>query len=425
MSTKLTAHDKKDLPAEDKLPDATRRRREHFLPIRKPDLVRLILSDERLATNEIADLNSICHRLDALIHLRFHRLLSQLKAAYAPCDPDADTRNLTDWSEVERVQMREHFFDSFGELARNANYLLLAQEQIESLAGIASDWGLRLDVDFSIFARLEVYARGDIMGQKSRRNWRNWFRVEQVDVPTHERLIVCFHLCDHPRMDETCNSQSIYLKMFKNIPKLDVDMLLPGTRAKMTLFDKGKIWFPTLSGLVLAFVRFAKVGALIVSGTLWGIFGFLAIIGGTIGYGIKSFFGYLQTQNKYQLNLTRNLYFQNLDNNAGVVHRLLDEAESQEFREAILAYYLLWRNAPKEGWTLQQLDEDAEAYLLEKIDLDVDFEADDAVRKLLQIGLAEQCHDQLIPVTLSTALERLAECWQFEWTIRGEDADER
>ena len=89
MSTKLTAHDKKDLPAADKLPDATRRRREHFLPIRKPDLVRLILSDERLATNEIADLNSICHRLDALIHLRFHGLLSQLKAAYAPCDPDA------------------------------------------------------------------------------------------------------------------------------------------------------------------------------------------------------------------------------------------------------------------------------------------------------------------------------------------------
>jgi hypothetical protein len=28
-------------------------------------------------------------------------------------------------------------------------------------------------------------------------------------------------------------------------------------------------------------------------------------------------------------------------------------------------------------------------------------------------------------VTLSTALERLAECWQFEWTTRGEDADER
>ena len=71
-----------------------------------------------------------------------------------------------------------------------------------------------------------------------------------------------------------------------------------------------------------------------------GIYGILAVVGVTAGYGVKSFFGYLRTKQKYQLNLTESLYYQNLDNNAGVLCRLLDEAEEQENREAVLGVLL-------------------------------------------------------------------------------------
>ena len=74
-----------------------------------------------------------------------------------------------------------------------------------------------------------------------------------------------------------------------------------------------------------------------------GIYGILTVLGVTVGYGMRSFYGYLQTKQKYQLNLTESLYYQNLDNNAGVLTRLLDEAEEQENREAALAYFFLWR----------------------------------------------------------------------------------
>src|SRR6185436_10749928 len=74
-----------------------------------------------------------------------------------------------------------------------------------------------------------------------------------------------------------------------------------------------------------------------------GVYGILTVLGVTCGYGIRSFYGYLQTKQKYQLNLTESLYYQNLDNNAGVLSRLLDEAEEQENREAILAYFFLWQ----------------------------------------------------------------------------------
>jgi hypothetical protein len=63
---------------------------------------------------------------------------------------------------------------------------------------------------------------------------------------------------------------------------------------------------------------------------------------------MRSVLGYLQTKDKYRLVLTRRLYYQNLDNNAGVFFRVLDEAEEQEFREAILAYAA--RSASAAGW---------------------------------------------------------------------------
>jgi hypothetical protein len=103
---------------------------------------------------------------------------------------------------------------------------------------------------------------------------------------------------------------------------------------------------------------------------------------------VKSVFGYLNTKNKYQLNVTRNLYYQNLDSNSGVLFRILDEAEDQEFRETILAYFLLWRDAPVSGWSAQELDHAAEACLASMLPAGVNFEVEDAIAKLQRMGLA-------------------------------------
>ena len=92
----------------------------------------------------------------------------------------------------------------------------------------------------------------------------------------------------------------------------------------------------------------AWLGSLAFAG-LYGILAFLGLVGGTLGYGLKSFLGYLRAKDKYQLHLTRSLYYQNLDNNGGVLFRLLDEVEEQDFREAALAYFLLWRKAGTSG----------------------------------------------------------------------------
>ena len=69
---------------------------------------------------------------------------------------------------------------------------------------------------------------------------------------------------------------------------------------------------------------------------------------------MRSFRGYLQTKERYQLSLTESLYYKNLDNNAGVLMRLIDEAEEQENREALLAYYFLRHDVAPTGLTAER-----------------------------------------------------------------------
>jgi hypothetical protein len=139
---------------------------------------------------------------------------------------------------------------------------------------------------------------------------------------------------------------------------------------------------------------------------------FLGLVGGTIGYAVRSVLGYFRTKDKYRLVLTRRLYYQNLDNNAGVLFRVLDEAEEQEFREAILAYALLDRRARPDGWYAERLDREAEAWLSDLLGYPVDFEVHDALEKLQRLGCASSTDDgrwQALP--LSEALVALDHRW--------------
>src|SRR5207244_2911284 len=90
----------------------------------------------------------------------------------------------------------------------------------------------------------------------------------------------------------------------------------------------------------------------------------------------------------------------------------------QECREALLAYFLLWRDAGPEGWNEQTLDSAAETWLKEKIGLDVDFEVDDALAKLVRLKIVEQpsSGDRYTAASLEVALQRLDETWDNYFT---------
>jgi hypothetical protein len=130
-----------------------------------------------------------------------------------------------------------------------------------------------------------------------------------------------------------------------------------------------------------------------------------ALAAGSIGYGYKSFYGYLHLRQRYHLTLTRSLYFQNLDSNAGVLSRLLEEAETQECLATLLSYWCLWRFAESSGWTAEELDTAMELYLDRSADLTVQCEAGAALRRLRSLHLIEEAADRFRAVPLSQAIE--------------------
>ena len=78
----------------------------------------------------------------------------------------------------------------------------------------------------------------------------------------------------------------------------------------------------------------------------------------------------------------KTLYFHNLDNYAGVFDFLVHEAEEEECKEMILAYYFLLAGKNRDGlpFTLEELDDRIEEWMSGKYGISMDFEVKDAVR---------------------------------------------
>jgi len=114
----------------------------------------------------------------------------------------------------------------------------------------------------------------------------------------------------------------------------------------------------------------------------------------------------------YTLQLTQSLYYQNLDNNGGVMFRLLDETEEQEVREVLLAYFYLWRYAGDAGWTSKELDDYIELDLERRLKMEIDFEIGDAMNKLVKAGIATVTGERFKAVPIAEAQAQLDQLWK-------------
>lgn len=387
----------------------------------RADLVDLLPKTAGLDAASEHRFRQLAERLASQIHQDFHRQLQALKVAYADFDPDLDDHRLRRLSEAERDQRLDEFFSKMVWLLQRANYIRLDRHDVDEACRLVSKWGINMEVDYDVFERWEIFARGDVVVRRPLRHWRKGWRTEMVEVPIYSRLVIILKLRPDRFKDQRIDTRDIFLKMFKDIPQMDLEMLLPGAKVRFSSFDRGKLGFSLVTGLVLAFWNVLKItlfpliglGATVVSpgptALWWGI------TAGTLGYGWRSFYSYNWTQTRYHLTLTRNLYYQNLDNNAGVLFRLVDEAEEQECREALLGYWFLWQEAPATGWCKQDLDRRIEKFLLDQTGISCDFEVKDALAKLLRLGLVQETQPgQFRALPLEEALNKLDQRWREE-----------
>ncbi len=376
--------------------------KEHFIPVGREKLLECLTEFETCSESEKSELKKFFELISSVLHKQYHKRQIRVQKIYQPLDPDSvillkdsDTKNS---SEV---------FTELIEILANANYTKLSTDELETAVDNATALGLRMKVDFSLFDELHVYGRGDEIQTWTKKSWWKFFKEEEFDVEVYQRLVIAFRLKDHDKLPKEQSSSFVYLKSFKGIPHSDLHTLLPGTQIKMSLLDRGKIIIPALSGIVLSIVKIARLMvAVTIFASLAYTIKFWVIPAAIIYYIIKGFISYQKTKDKYQLNLTRHLYFQNLNNNSGVLLRLLHEAEFQDYREMVITYYLVWKYG-QAGINAEKIHEIAEKKLKETIHLDINFEAEDALAKLEKLGALKKVDQNWFPLPMEEIAEEI------------------
>jgi len=396
---------------------------EPYLPVTTADLVDALLArrgDTNTATSGAGELDrermrDVFGGLAELLHHRYRPLYSRFAQRYAALDPDRDTRPLRGWeacaaSEQEQQAAVAEISQAGQTVLVDAGYTEVTRAELEQAVGLSSHWGVPLHVDFAVFDAIIVYARGDVVGQRAKRRWQNLYREVIYDVPLYQRVVVMFKLRPGFRTDDDLDHTMLHLRMFKNVPKPDIDMLLPGTRVRFTWLDHLRNIVPSLGGIGVTLFKISRVGFFVAAITLSLAAVLAGLVLALVGYAVRSVMNHLNVKNRYMLNLTRNLYYQKLDSNAGVAYRLLEEAESQRHREAVLAYYAILTAG--EPISSRRLRRRAERLVRELIDVEVEFRVAEAIALLEEWDLIHRDADGKLRVCdPDAAMRRIEAHW--------------
>jgi len=416
--------------------------REHFIPFRKADVVQMCVRDGRLEGADRRAFLEFARILEAVFHFEFHQRLEGLKNSYASFDPDADTRGIVEHDGAARAEAQTQLVAGLREVLERGNYRQIASDELERAMDEESLFRIRLYVDFDDFEEVLFFRRGETRRSETIKEWFG-LRKREIDVTLYERVAIYVkfkgedYFAERKRKNLMFKPGSTLLKLFRNIPKADLEMLFPNTEVRMKPIDKVVMGVPAVaSGIIVIVTKLGAVLSLIVAFLLFWLGlrdeepaiqagGLIAIGAGfaaLAGFLFKQWNTYKNRKIKFMKALTDNLYFKNLDNNAGVLHHLVDAAEEEECKEVLLGYYFLL-TSPQQA-TDAEIDERIEAWFREHWDCDVDFEVGDALHKLERLGLVEQHGRGWRAKPLPAALEQLDAIWDRYFTWAGGEGTE-
>jgi hypothetical protein len=318
------------------------------------------------------------------------------------------TRTLT---EGERRALQKQVVSQVEWLLQQANYVRIDPAQVELIITKDSHYGLDLHVDLKAFDDLLIYSRGLSTRKDQRRVLRKFFRKQEFEVPIFQRLFVLFKLKPEAlRIEEVMNEQrvsrndaekivrglrsmlppevkddSIYLKLFKNLPRSDIEMIFPNTRVRFRLLDKIKLGLTGSAGVgVSAFSAAGKI-ALAASNPVAAA----GAVAGLGGIAFRQCMNFMNQRQRYMVVLARNLYFHAMADNRGVIIKLANRAAEEDFKEEILLYTALAKETVNHR-NLKTVDRAIEEDLCSSFGVAVNFDLENALQRLIADGIVTE-----------------------------------
>ncbi len=397
---------------------------EHYIPFDKELILEKLLGTSAIAKKHQKGFERLFNILEHYFHYEAFILNQELKRNYAAFDPD---RNLEERKQFEKKSKLSRFKETLEEVLSRGNYTKISEDVLKEAIEASDLVGLQLEIDFKDFKEYTLYARG--LTKTTEKVKRLFFWTKEIEIEYYERVMVFLHYNDASHFEQKklnlaelpFDPNCVVLKVFKRVPKNDLETIFPNAEPRMSLMDKLFLWVPGVGGgipLLSAKVIPALIAiyAAYKSGESLSLgHGHTALIQGLValgvlgGYLFRQYTSYVTKKIKFAKLLSDSLYFKNLGNNSGVFHSLLDGSEEEELKEAILAYSFLLKSP--EPLTAKELDNQVETWFKVNLNKELDFDVSDALQKLKDIGLGSEQKGKWIVLPLEKALKRVDEIW--------------
>ena len=391
-------------------------RPDHEIPFSRKEIITMLLADNKITGEDVDSFKSFCNILISIYHLEFHNNLEDLKQSYKNFNPDIKD------SEDAKESNSKLLVDSLNNinlLMTKANYNEVSADDIEKSLVEASIIPVRLDVDFEELELYKIFYQGQDHGKAIIKGLIPFLKKE-IEFEFFNRVLLLFKVKEFSDLNYKKKNNSalktgkIYLKYFRNIPKLDLEMIFPNPQPKMNLIDKIQIGIPLISGIALLLKEFVYdpyIEKSVASPFEEGIsIVALGIFVALFGIAFKVYDQYKYSIMSLLTEIAESLYFKDIGNNEAVLTALIDMAEEAEGKEAILAYYFLFTSPIALSST--QLDENIERWMEETHNIIIDFEVSDGLRKLETLNILTRDNKQRYSVlNLKDTLKNLDHTW--------------
>jgi len=403
-----------DVSAFDEVMPESARGRERFIPVTRFALLDRLTSPTAWPNGEGRDARRFFRYLDHWRRQQYAAQLHELEETYEPFSPDSDLLMTRAFAPEERAVMQDRIVAGMQKILTQANYVQIDPNDVEQILTRESAYGLDLHVDLGAFEELLIYYRGASTKRDMRRRWQKFYLREDFDIPIFQRLFLLFKLKPVDkhvrevmetqklnrreaakivkRQRETIPSEvkesCMYMKLFKNIPRSDLEMVFPNTRVRFRFYDKLRLGATAGGGLTLGTVSAVGKVALLATNPL-------AAAGALVGLGGIAFrqaMNFMNQKQRYMVVMAQNLYFHAMADNRGVMLKLAARAAEEDIKEEMLLYAVLSKETARRA-DLPDIDAAIEQYLASSFGVSVDFEITDALDRLIADGVVTEQPD--------------------------------
>jgi hypothetical protein len=399
-------------------------KREHYIPFDKEFLLEQQIAAYAQEPTKVEDFNKLFDIIEHYFHYEAFNLIRNIKQNYASFDPDLSPKEREEHGAKSNFTA---FKTTLLKVLEQSNYSRIEQETLDKSLKDSDLIGLDLAIDFSIYKEYKLYVRGHHKTKEKIAHYYFW--KKEIEIEYYDRVVVYLNYKDetyfkNKKVDtekQYIEPGCVVLKVFKRVPKNDLETVFPNAIPKMSLTDKLLFWLPGIAGgisllstkvipaLIAMDIAYKSGETIDFLNSKTSLNQGLIALGILAAYLFRQYNTFINKKIKYSKMLSDSLYFKNLGNNSGAFYSLLNASEEEVLKETLLAYAFLDRS--ETPLTATELDNQIETWFHTKLNTDLDFNVTNALLKLKNMGLGMETSGKWTVIPLEKALVTIDELW--------------